>query len=367
MPKLPLCLVAGARPNFIKLAPLVKVLYRHKDLPFRIVHTGQHYDDALSESFFRILDIPQPDVSLGVGSGTHGVQTARILERFEALLMQETPRAVVVFGDVNSTLACSLAAVKLQVPVVHVEAGLRSFDRTMPEEINRIVTDSLSDLLLVSEPSGLFNLAREGIPREKARLVGNIMIDSLVHMLPIALERRTHERLGLRAGNYALLTMHRPSNVDRPDVLHRLLCLFSEISLTLPVVFPVHPRTHSNIEAAGLELPDTKSFSIIEPVDYLDALCLQKHARVVFTDSGGMQEETTYLEVPCITLRENTERPITVEEGTSTLVSNDPKRIQAAFVDVMEGRYRKGKPIHLWDGRAAARIVENIAALFDQS
>ncbi len=357
-------LIAGARPNFVKLAPLVRALSANHQ-PFEIVHTGQHYDEALSGSFFRVLDIPAPNMNLEVGSGPQGAQTARILERYEELLLTRRPRAVVVFGDVTGTLACALAAAKLLVPVVHVEAGLRSFDRTMPEEINRIVTDSLSDLLLVSEPAGVANLKREGVAPEKIKLVGNIMIDSLKHVLPQALDRRTHEQLGLRAGEYALLTMHRPSNVDVPESLARLMHVFSEIARELPIVFPVHPRTRARLAAAGVEPSSDPSSSsgllLIDSVDYLGSLCLQKHARVVFTDSGGMQEETTTLGVPCITLRDCTERPITVEQGTSTLVGNDPGKIRQAYADVVAGRYRAGRAISMWDGQAAPRIVEHLS------
>jgi UDP-N-acetylglucosamine 2-epimerase (non-hydrolysing) len=358
-------LIAGARPNFVKLAPLVRALAARGDCPFEIIHTGQHYDEAMSGSFFRVLEIPDPDLNLEVGSGPHGKQTARILEAYEEVLMERKPAAVVVFGDVTGTLSCALAAAKLLIPVVHVEAGLRSFDRTMPEELNRIVTDSLSDLLFVSEPSGMANLKREGVPDEKVRLVGNIMIDSLRHVLPRALDRAAHERLGLKSGGYALLTMHRPSNVDSPDSLQQLMAVFDEISRDLPIVFPIHPRTRARMAAAGIAEP-AKSTSpdaglrLVDSVDYLDSLCLQKHARVVFTDSGGMQEETTTLGVPCITLRSNTERPVTVDEGTSTLVGNDPEKIRAAYRQVMSGSYKPAKTISLWDGKTADRIAEEI-------
>ena len=265
---------------------------------------------------------------------------------------------MIVFGDVNSTLACAVACSKLQVPLAHVEAGLRSFDRSMPEEINRIVTDVLSELLFVSEASGLANLEREGIPAEKIHLVGNIMIDSLQQALPAALERRAHERMGLAQGEYALLTLHRPSNVDDPATLARLLALFDQIAGELPLIFPIHPRTQKLV--AGLEAasqPRNPAFRQIAPLDYLDSLCLQKHARFVLTDSGGMQEETTLLDTPCLTLRENTERPVTVELGTSTLVGNDPQRILSAVQAVLGGRYKHAQSIPLWDGQTAGRIV----------
>jgi len=353
----PLYLVAGARPNFVKLAPLVWALQADGRLRFRVIHTGQHYDHAMSASFFETLQLQPPEVNLEVGSGLQGAQTARILERFEALLLEQPPAGVVVFGDVNSTAACALAAAKLQIPLIHVEAGLRSFDRSMPEEINRLVTDVLADLLLVSEPSGVQNLQREGIPHAKIHLVGNIMIDSLEHMLPLALQRPILQTLALEPGGYALLTMHRPSNVDHPEVLRRLMALFVRLSQELPIVFAVHPRTRQRLSQAGLEQTADGALQLIEPLDYLDSLCLQKHARLVLTDSGGMQEETTHLGIPCLTLRDNTERPITIERGTSTLVGNDPQRIEAAFRDVLAGRHRPGAPIPLWDGHTAERIV----------
>jgi UDP-N-acetylglucosamine 2-epimerase (non-hydrolysing) len=352
----PLLLVAGARPNFIKLAPLVWILKSRRDIPYLVVHTGQHYDHAMSQAFFDVLEIPEPDVNLEVGSGEQNLQTARILERFDAFLQEQTPSAVVVFGDVNSTLACSLAAAKRLIPVVHVEAGLRSFDRTMPEEINRLVTDALSDLLLVSENSGLLNLKSEGIPINKVQLVGNIMIDSLIRMQSKALERQTPTRLGVKAGQYALLTMHRPSNVDDPGTLLRLLNLFADLSQLIPIVFPAHPRTKKQMELIGYSV--SANLLMVEPVDYLDSLCLQKHAKLVLTDSGGIQEETSYLGIPCLTLRRNTERPITVELGTSTIVGNDEKLIRENFELIMAGQYRQGQPIPLWDGHTAERVTD---------
>ncbi len=357
-------LVAGARPNFIKLAPLVRALQRRSHLDYKIIHTGQHYDEAMSRTFFQVLQIPAPHVNLEVGSGQQGEQTARILERFESLLLERLPSAVVVFGDVNSTMACAIAAAKLCVPVAHVEAGLRSFDRSMPEEINRLVTDALSEWLFVSEVSGLINLTHEGIPASKIHFVGNIMIDSLAHMLPRALERDTLHTFGLEAGQYAMLTMHRPSNVDHTDKLQELLNYFNTLAEELTIVFPAHPRTRQRIQESGVPLPTSPNFKLIQPVDYLDSLCLQKHARLVFTDSGGMQEETTYLNVPCLTLRENTERPVTIEYGTSTLVGNDPKRIDHAYRQIIAGKYKTAKPILLWDGCTAERIAEVLEASF---
>jgi len=351
-------LVAGARPNFIKLAPLVWTLNSRGDIPFQIIHTGQHYDRVMSQAFFDVLDIPKPDLNLEVGSGEQSVQTARILERFDKLLAEKPPRLVVVFGDVNSTLACSLAAAKRMIPVAHVEAGLRSFDRSMPEEINRLVTDTLSDLLLASEPSGVTNLRHEGVQDEKIHLVGNIMIDSLVRMKPKALERDSARLLGMEANGYALLTLHRPSNVDDPDTLSRLLSLFADLSQKLPIVFPVHPRTKKQMESLHFTAP--LDFRLTEPVDYLDSLCLQSQAKLVLTDSGGIQEETSCLGIPCLTLRPNTERPVTVELGTSTIVGNDEKRIREAFDLVLSGRYKVGQPIPLWDGHTAERVADSL-------
>lgn len=353
-------LVAGARPNFMKLAPVWRALRGLEGLALRIVHTGQHYDRGMNDVFFEELGIPAPGVHLGVGSGTHGEQTARILERYEAHLLKTPPAATVVFGDVNSTVACALAAVKLGVPVVHVEAGLRSFDRTMPEEINRLLTDAMADLLLVSEPSGAENLRLEGIDGAKVRVVGNVMIDTLLAELPRARSLPVLEDLGLRAGGYGLVTIHRPSNVDAPDVLERNLRLLRELSGELPLVFPVHPRTRSAAEQFGLArlLDRDDRFLALAPVTYRENLALMASARLVITDSGGMQEETSVLGVPCLTMRENTERPITTELGTSRLVGNDSGRIREAFQDVLEGRWPVGRPIPLWDGRAAERVAQ---------
>ena len=357
----PIYLVAGARPNFIKLAPLVWELQSRQCVPFQIIHTGQHYDRAMSETFFEVLHIPEPDINLEVGSGSQSFQTARILERFDELLQDKPPSAIVVFGDVNSTLACSLAAAKRQIPVVHVEAGLRSFDRSMPEEINRLVTDSLSDLLLVSEASGMFHLKKEGIPEEKVHLVGNIMIDSLVRMLPDALQKQSASHLGVEPDQYALLTLHRPSNVDDPVTLSRLLALFADLSRKIPLIFPLHPRTKKQIESIGYTPPS--NFHMVEPVDYLDSLCLQKQAKFVMTNSGGIQEETSYLGIPCLTLRENTERPVTVELGTSTIVGNNESLIHQLFEQVLAGQYKHGQPIPLWDGHTAGRVADSLEHL----
>jgi len=363
----PLDLVGGARPNFVKLAPVVWAL-RRTGLAYRIVHTGQHYDDEMSESFFKDLRIPAPDVHLGAGSGLAGAQTARILERYEAHLLAARPAATVVFGDVNSTLACALAAVKLGVPVVHVEAGLRSFDRTMPEEINRLVTDAVADLLFASEPSGLENLEREGVPSERACLVGNVMIDTLLAELPAARACDTTASFSLKDKGYGLVTLHRPSNVDDARTLARLVELLHELSRTLPIVFPVHPRTLAAARRHGIaeRLTATQARLIcVEPLPYRHALSLMAGAAVVLTDSGGLQEETSVLGVPCLTLRENTERPITVERGTSRLVGNDPAKITRAFHDAVAGRWPRGQSIPLWDGEASVRLVTVLASWLD--
>lgn len=357
-------LVAGARPNFMKLAPVALAIADAGRLRLRIVHTGQHYDESMAEVFFRELRIPPPDINLGVGSGNHGVQTARIIERYEAHLLASRPDGAVVFGDVNSTVACSLAAAKLLVPVAHVEAGLRSFDRTMPEEINRIVTDALSDLLLVSEPSGVVNLRHEGIPESKIRLVGNVMIDTLMGQLAKARERDAARRLGIVGDRYGLVTMHRPSNVDNPAVLRRMLDLLRELSQALPLVFPVHPRTRQAAVRDGLAdrlAPADTGLICVDPLPYIDLLSLAQGATIVLTDSGGLQEETSILGVPCLTMRENTERPITVEQGTSCLVGNDPEKIRKTFQAVLDGEWKRGTVIPLWDGKAAVRIAQELA------
>ena len=362
--KLVIDLVAGARPNFMKLAPVVRSLRRQGRLEARIVHTGQHYSRSMSAVFFRDLEIPEPEVHLEVGSGTHGRQTARILERYEAHLLQRPPKAVVVFGDVNSTVACALAAVKLGIPVAHVEAGLRSFDRTMPEEINRVLTDAISSLLLVSEESGVRNLKREGAAEEKIRRVGNVMIDTLSAHLPAARESRRAEALGLAPAKYGLVTLHRPSNVDEPQTLKRLIDLLDELSEELPLVFPVHPRTAAAAGEAGVGhklRPGRSRLICLEPEPYLDHLSLMADAAVALTDSGGVQEETTVLRVPCLTLRDNTERPVTTELGTSRLVGTDPERIRAAFREVLRGTWPGGREIPLWDGRAGARVARELA------
>ncbi|NUQ61875.1 MAG: UDP-N-acetylglucosamine 2-epimerase (non-hydrolyzing) [Pirellulales bacterium] len=360
--------VVGARPNFMKMAPLLRAMESYDHIRAVLIHTGQHYDAQLSDIFFEELGMRRPDVSLEVGSGKHGVQTARILERFEAVLEQGPPGGgrydrVVVVGDVNSTLAATLAAVKLGVPVAHVEAGLRSFDRSMPEEINRIVTDSLADMLLVSEPAGIDNLLREGHAEEHLHLTGNVMIDTLRRLLPKARNRDALERIGVARGEYGVVTLHRPANVDEPATLAQLLEVFVDVSHDLPLVFPMHPRTKARLEQSGLwdDLDAAKGLVVLPPQGYLDFLCLTSQAKVIITDSGGLQEESTALGIPCLTARPNTERPITVDEGTSTLVGSDPALLRQCLRAVVEGAYKQGRCPALWDGNAAPRIAAVLA------
>ena len=356
-------LVAGARPNFMKLAPVVSAINRFPQIKIRIVHTGQHYDNGMNEVFFKELEIPEPAINLGVGSGTHGFQTARILERYESLLMETPkPQMVIVFGDVNSTVACALAAVKLLIPVAHVEAGLRSFDRTMPEEINRVLTDAISTIHFVSEPSGIENLKREGITGENVRFVGNVMIDTLTKNLEKAKKLKMPDKLGLIPQNYGYITIHRPSNVDDTSTLIRLLETLQSISKQIKLVFPMHPRTKLAIERIQFKFPSESEKSIITlpPLPYIESLGLISSAKFVMTDSGGIQEETTFLGIPCITLRKNTERPVTVELGTNKLVGNDPEKINKAVNDIINGNWKTAQSIPLWDGKASERIAEYI-------
>lgn len=371
-------LVAGARPNFVKIAPLARALEGPKAArraETLLVHTGQHYDEAMSRLFFDQLEIPRPDVNLEVGSGPHGKQTGEVMARFEPVVEEWRPDVVVVVGDVNSTVACALVATKLGVRVAHVEAGLRSFDRTMPEEINRLLTDTISDDLFVTEPSGVTNLRQEGIAEEKIHLVGNVMIDSLRRFLPLAKKtaalhdfRLAEEGGGEKARLFALLTLHRPSNVDEPEGLRGLLEVLGEIAQELPVLFPAHPRTQERIQKFGLGTQvktewgrEERGILLTPPAGYLEFLCLMSEAKFVLTDSGGIQEETTVLGVPCLTLRENTERPITVDEGTNTLVGGDPVKIRAAVTDILAGKGKKGRAPKLWDGSAAERIIGRLA------
>ena len=321
--------VVGARPNFMKVAPLHRALEEHGGFESMIVHTGQHYDDKMSDIFFRQLELPEPDLYLGVGSGSHAQQTARIMTAFEEVVENEAPDLVIVVGDVNSTLACALVATKLHVPVAHVEAGLRSGDRRMPEEINRIVTDSIADLHFVTEQSGVDHLREEGIPEEKIHFVGNLMIDSLVQFREKRHRRRSAKDLGLETGAYVLMTMHRPSNVDHAEGIDQLLTTIERIAAGVPVIFPMHPRTRNRIDQFDQteRMKAIANLRVLEPLGYLEFLRLMEGAAVVVTDSGGIQEETTFLGVPCLTLRENTERPVTMEMGTNELMALQPASV----------------------------------------
>ncbi len=356
---LQLDVVAGTRPNFVKIAPILRAL-RAAGLGARLVHTGQHYDASLSEVFFRQLEIPEPDVRLGVGSGPQGAQTGRILEAYEALLLKgPRPDGVVVVGDVNSTLACTLAAVKLGVRVAHVEAGLRSFDRTMPEELNRIATDQLADLLLASEPAGVANLEREGIAKDRIRLVGNVMIDTLFRELPKAEKVELGPILG-GPGPHVLVTLHRPSNVDDAGRLRSLMDLLVTLSKKARIVFPVHPRTRERLKA--LEWGGGgERLRILDPLGYHESMAVMRSAAAVITDSGGMQDETAVLGVPCFTMRSNTERPVTLSEGTSVLIGDDAGRLPGLLDGALQAGPRKARSIPLWDGKTAGRIVGEIS------
>jgi UDP-N-acetylglucosamine 2-epimerase (non-hydrolysing) len=351
--------VVGARPNLMKIAPLMDAYAASERIEPILLHTGQHYDHNMSELFFRQLGIPEPEINLGVGSGSHAVQTAEIIRAFEPVVLDRMPSAVLVVGDVNSTIACGLVATKLGIPLVHVEAGLRSFDRSMPEEINRVLTDSISDLLFCTEASGVSNLAREGVDPAKVHLVGNLMIDTMMKHRERAEASPILAELGLEADGYAVLTLHRPSNVDDPETLKGIVDALEVIQRDLPVIFPTHPRTGERLREFGLagRVEALSGLRLIGPAGYLDFLQLMARARLVLTDSGGIQEETTILKVPCLTLRENTERPVTLEVGGNQLVGSDPDRIVSAYRALARGeRPQVGTP-PLWDGQAAGRIV----------
>jgi len=352
--------VVGARPNFMKVAPIVAAMQRReREFAPLVVHTGQHYDAQMSDAFFSDLDLPAPDVHLGVGSISHAAQTAAIMQRFEPVVLEEKPDWVLVVGDVNSTLAAALVCAKLGVKVAHVEAGLRSRDRTMPEEINRLLTDQIADLLFTPSPDADENLRAEGIPSERIRLVGNIMIDSLYKHLERAAQSQIKNQLGLADKTYAVLTLHRPANVDDRQVFGRILDALTKISEQLPIIFPVHPRTRKTISELGLDarVGKIRGLRLIEPLGYLDFLSLYSSARLVLTDSGGIQEETSVLGIPCLTLRENTERPITVTMGTNKIVGSDPEKIVAAAFAALEQPLKPTTAIPLWDGHTAERIV----------
>ncbi|MEM7250853.1 MAG: UDP-N-acetylglucosamine 2-epimerase (non-hydrolyzing) [Pseudomonadota bacterium] len=350
--------VVGARPNFMKMAPLCREFARHPSITSYLVHTGQHYDRAMSDLFFTQLGLPEPDRHLGIGSGGHGEQTGRIMIAFEAVLRELAPDLVVVVGDVNSTIACALVAVKMGIAVAHVEAGLRSGDRTMPEEINRVLTDQISDLLFTTERSATENLTGEGVDESRIYFVGNVMIDSLLASKAEAANSNVLNELSVPAKGYALVTLHRPSNVDSPESLARLVDMVLELADDLPVVFPVHPRTQAKLEDAQLHarISAHSGVRLTGPLSYLDFLHCTENAKVVVTDSGGIQEETTVLGVPCITCRENTERPITVTEGTNILVGSDPRRALEEARRVLKGDGKVGRQPEYWDGQAAKRI-----------
>ncbi|ANB02204.1 non-hydrolyzing UDP-N-acetylglucosamine 2-epimerase [Ectothiorhodospira sp. BSL-9] len=360
----PILCVVGARPNFMKIAPIMRA-FREEGIPAWLLHTGQHYDEEMNASFFRDLGIPEPDVNLGIGSGTHAQQTADIMRKVEPVMDEQNPAAVLVVGDVNSTIACALVASKKGIPVIHVEAGLRSGDRSMPEEINRVLTDQISDLLFTTERSAADNLVREGIDIERVHFVGNVMIDTLYYNLqsakPVAetlAEYGLDPRIAHDPAGFALVTLHRPSNVDDPKILGGIVDCLSQISRDLPLIFPIHPRTRGRLESFGLmEKLASNRITCTPPMGYLQLLGIMKESRVVLTDSGGIQEETTALGIPCITLRENTERPITVTEGGNVLVGHDPQRIIAALGEAIN--HRRGEPMRPehWDGKASQRIA----------
>lgn len=361
-------LVVGARPNLMKIAPIVDEISKHTEIQQTLLHTGQHYDKEMSQIFFDELAIPHPDIYLGVGSGTHAEQTARIMLGFEKELLEVKPDIVVVVGDVNSTLACSIVAAKLSIPIAHVEAGLRSFDRKMPEEINRVVTDALSDILFTTSRDANENLIREGIAGEKIFFVGNVMIDTLIKHRIKAERLDTASQFGLTPGNYLLLTMHRPSNVDNPVVLNRIIDALIIIQSEIPILFPAHPRTIKSIETFRIQsrIEAANKLLLVPPQSYLAFLNLMINAHIVLTDSGGIQEETTMLGIPCLTLRKNTERPVTIYEGTNQIIGSDPKDIVEAVNSILNGNYKSGSVPELWDGKAAYRIVKILLQKFNK-
>jgi UDP-N-acetylglucosamine 2-epimerase (non-hydrolysing) len=356
--------IVGARPNFMKMAPIIDAMNQHpEDIQHLLVHTGQHYDEKMSKAFFDDLGMPKPDIDLEVGSGSHAVQTAKIMVAFEKVCLSEKPDLVIVVGDVNSTMACTITAKKLGIKVAHVEAGLRSRDMEMPEEINRLCTDVLCDYLFITDPIADTNLRSEGVDPEKIIFVGNVMIDTLVKQKKVAEQLNTLDKLSLTKGNYATLTMHRPSNVDDPVIFEGILKALQEISTSIPIVFPIHPRTLKMAKEFGLlhylnNGETVEGIWITEPLGYLEFLNLNMNAKMVLTDSGGLQEETTVLGIPCITMRNNTERPITCEMGTNVIVGNDPKKIIQAAKKVLTNEWHKGEIPEKWDGKAAVRITE---------
>ncbi len=358
--------VVGARPNFMKIAPIISEMKKHTELEIKLLHTGQHYDDAMSRFFFEDLRIPEPDIYLGIGSGDHGELTGKIMIEFEKVLLAERPDLVLVVGDVNSTIACGLVAVKQGVKFAHVEAGLRSYDRTMPEEINRLLTDQIADFLFITEKSAEANLLKEGISQDKIHFVGNVMIDSLLGNLDRAQNSKILSELNLASQEFALLTLHRPSNVDSKANFLEILEALKEIQKKTCVVFPIHPRSKKRLNEFGLneKLIDMPKFLVREPLGYLDFLKLMSEAKFVLTDSGGIQEETTVLGVPCLTLRENTERPVTVSHGTKEVMGVCSKRLVSESYKILSGTFKKGKRPDLWDGKAAERIVDILVESF---
>lgn len=360
--KIKVICVVGARPNFIKIAPLLKEFKKYPRFQTLLVHTGQHYDFEMSEAFFEDLNIPRPNYNLGVGSGTHGTQTGKIMIELEKICLKEKPQLVIVVGDVNSTLAGALVAVKLQIPVAHVEAGLRSFDRTMPEEFNRLLTDHIADYCFVSDPAGITNLIHEGVPKKNIFYVGNIMIDTLRKAKIKNQKSKTLDKLGLEKKQYAVLTLHRPSNVDTKKTLKELFSAFKEIQKQIKIIYPIHPRTQKRIKEFGLEkyVKNIKNLILIPPVNYIDMLSLMANSELILTDSGGVVEEVTVLKIPCLTLRKNTERPVTVEVGTNIIVGTDKEKIMKEVEKILNGKGKKGKIPRYWDGKTAQRIVKII-------
>jgi UDP-N-acetylglucosamine 2-epimerase (non-hydrolysing) len=352
--------IVGARPNFMKVAPIYKAIQQRGLLSQILVHTGQHYDVKMSDVFFTDLGLPAPHIHLNIGSGSHAEQTARVMMALEKVCLEEKPHLVSVVGDVNSTVAAALVTSKLHIPLAHVEAGLRSGDRRMPEEINRLVVDRLADLLLTPSPDGDENLLKEGVEPSRIHFVGNVMIDSLLQSREAALRLPTLQQLGLTPGQFAVCTLHRASNVDDVKVLSGLLSALAHVSRRLPIVFPVHPRTRKMMAEGGLTglLEAAPALKLVEPLGYLDFLCLTAQARLILTDSGGLQEESTALGVPCLTLRENTERPVTVEVGTNLVVGTDPERIRTEALKVLDGQGKKGRVPEKWDGKSAERIAD---------
>jgi UDP-N-acetylglucosamine 2-epimerase (non-hydrolysing) len=358
--------VVGARPNFMKVAPIHRAFREYeKDIRHLICHTGQHYDEKMSKIFFEELELPKPDFYLGVGGGSHAVQTAAIMVEFEKILVAESPDLVIVVGDVNSTIACTLVAKKMNIKVAHVESGLRSFDRGMPEEINRILTDAISDYLFISENSGVDNLLKEGVSPDKIFLVGNVMIDSLVNNSKKIASSTILNILDLKDGDYILTTLHRPSNVDEKDSLSRIIQVLNKYAKKYKIVFPVHPRTRSKMETFGLSGDISPNILLCDPIGYTDFLSLMKHAALILTDSGGIQEETTFLGVQCVTLRNNTERPVTIQMGTNHLIGTDIGKVDQALQAILGGQIKKGAIPPLWDGQAASRICAKLVSLLN--